>query len=179
MLFNMKHPLDLFKYCPKCGSEQFNIHNEKSKKCLNCDFVYYFNPSAATVAVILNPKGQILVCRRANEPAKGTLDLPGGFVDSFETGEEAVRREIKEETDLDAKDVRYLFSLPNLYMYSGFLVHTLDLFYLCKVDNTENLLGRDDISEAFFVDTHQLNIEEFGLQSIREGLSMLKKQNIL
>ena len=52
MLFNMKHPLDLFKYCPKCGSEQFNIHNEKSKKCLNCDFVYYFNPSAATVAVI-------------------------------------------------------------------------------------------------------------------------------
>ena len=73
----MKHPLDLFQYCPECGSSHFEVNNEKSKKCTDCGFVYYFNPSSATVALILNDQNELLVCRRAKEPAKGTLDLPG------------------------------------------------------------------------------------------------------
>ena len=77
----MEHPLNQFKYCPKCGSAAFEIHNEKSKQCTDCGFVYYFNPSSATVALILNEKDELLVCHRAKEPAKGTLDLPGGFID--------------------------------------------------------------------------------------------------
>ena len=40
------HPLELFKFCPVCGSPHFEIHNEKSKKCADCGFVYYFNSSA-------------------------------------------------------------------------------------------------------------------------------------
>lgn len=70
----------------------------------------------------------MLVVRRAKDPAKGTLDLPGGFVDLHESAEEAVRREVKEETGLDVKSSRYLFSIPNIYLYSGFEVHTEDLF---------------------------------------------------
>ena len=50
----MEHPFSQFKYCPKCGSVHFEINNEKSKRCANCEFVYYFNPSAATVALIMN-----------------------------------------------------------------------------------------------------------------------------
>ena len=84
----MKHPLAQFLYCPECGSPHFEVNNEKSKKCTDCGFVYYFNPSSATVALILNEKKELLVCRRAKEPAKGTLDLPGGFIDMNETGEE-------------------------------------------------------------------------------------------
>ena len=48
------HPLEKFKYCPVCGSKHFEIHDEKSKKCENCGFEYYLNPSAATAAIILN-----------------------------------------------------------------------------------------------------------------------------
>lgn len=47
------HPLELFKYCPKCGSPHFEVNNEKSKRCADCGFVYYFNSSAATVAFYL------------------------------------------------------------------------------------------------------------------------------
>ena len=44
----MEHPLNQFKYCPKCGSAAFEIHNEKSKQCTDCGFVYYFNPSSGS-----------------------------------------------------------------------------------------------------------------------------------
>ena len=111
-LSDMEHPLSQFRYCPKCGSEHFKVHNEKSKQCADCGFIYYFNPSSATVALILNEKNELLVCRRAKDPAKGTLDLPGGFIDMNETGEEGVRREVKEETGLDVKDAEggYMFT---------------------------------------------------------------------
>ena len=95
------HPLEQFQFCPKCGSSAFRIHNEKSKCCADCGFVYYFNSSAATVAFIMNSKNELLVCRRAKEPKKGTLDLAGGFIDRFETGEEGVAREVLEETGLE------------------------------------------------------------------------------
>ena len=98
------HPLELFKYCPKCGSPHFEVNNEKSKRCADCGFVYYFNSSAATVAFILNDKNELLVCRRGKEPAKGTLDLSGGFIDMHETGEEGVAREVLEETGLQVEE---------------------------------------------------------------------------
>ncbi|MGN0258619.1 MAG: DNA mismatch repair protein MutT, partial [Bacteroides sp.] len=68
----MEHPLSQFRYCPKCGSDRFVEHNGKSKHCDACGFTYYFNPSAATVAFILNERNELLVARRAKEPAKGT-----------------------------------------------------------------------------------------------------------
>ena len=103
----MSHVLDKFKFCPVCGSQHFEINNFKSKKCKDCGFTYYLNPSSATVAFILNEKEELLVVRRKNEPAKGTLDLPGGFVDMDETGEEGVAREVKEETGLEVIGVNY------------------------------------------------------------------------
>lgn len=173
----MEHPLNLFHFCPKCGSSQFIVHNEKSKKCQNCGFVYYFNISAATVAFILNDRGELLVSKRAKEPAKGTLDLPGGFVDMYETAEEGVVREVKEETGLDVKEAVYQFSLPNLYMYSGFEVQTVDMFFLCRVEDTSHLIAMDDVSELYFIPLDEINPEDFGLASIKKGLTLFLVEN--
>lgn len=167
-----EHPLSQFRYCPKCGSSRFDIHNEKSRQCADCGFVYYFNPSSATVAFIINSRDELLVCRRAKEPAKGTLDLPGGFVDLYETGEEGVIREVKEETGLQVVRTRYLFSLPNLYVYSGFTVHTLDMFFCCEVEDTLHYKAMDDAAALFFVPLKDIRPEEFGLGSIRRGLQL-------
>ena len=170
------HPLDLFKYCPKCGSAHFEEHDCKSKRCAECGFVYYFNPSAATVAFILNEKEELLVCRRAKEPAKGTLDLSGGFIDMGETGEEGVAREVKEETGLTVTDARYLFSYPNTYLYSGFLVHTLDQFFLCKVTDVSGVQAMDDVADSFWVPIKDLQPGLFGLDSIRRGVIRFKEE---
>ncbi len=172
------HPLELFKYCPKCGSDHFEACNEKAKKCKDCGFVYYFNSSAATVAFILNEKKELLVCRRAKEPAKGTLDLSGGFIDMFETAEQGVAREVKEETGLEVIATRYLFSLPNTYLYSGFLVHTLDSFFLCQVADDSRVEAMDDVAASCWMPLEQIHPEEFGLDSVREGVTRFLKEEL-
>ena len=106
------HVLEKFRYCPVCGSKHFEPQDEKSKKCENCGFEYYLNPSASVAAFILNDEGELLTVRRKHSPGKGMLDLPGGFADIGETIHEALVREVKEETGLDASEAEggYLFT---------------------------------------------------------------------
>lgn len=170
-----KHPLDIFSHCPKCGSRNFNINDEKSKRCGSCGFVYYFNPLAATVGVIANEKNEILVAVRAKEPAKGTLDLPGGFCDSYESAEEGVAREVKEETGLSVESTKYLFSIPNIYIYSGMELHTMDMFFLCRVSDSTSLKADDDVAGLKWVAIEELDSNEFGLLSIKKGVERIKE----
>ena len=144
-----RHPLEIFKYCPKCGSEFFEEHNFKSKHCSNCGFTYYQNPSSSTAAFILNSKEELL--------------------DNEETAEEGMIREIKEETGLDISKVEYLFSIPNIYRYSGMDIHTLDMFFLCHTE-AEIVKAADDVSECNWVPLQEVYVERFGLRSIREAV---------
>lgn len=172
----MAHPLELFRYCPKCGSEYFEINSFKSKHCSSCGFTYYQNPSSSTAAFIRNAKGELLVVRRAKEPAKDTLDLPGGFVDNGETAEEGILREIKEETGLEVQQVEYLFSIPNIYRYSGMDIHTLDMFYLCHVEEDE-VRPADDVAECMWIPLGKVYVERFGLRSIRQAVHTFLQRN--
>jgi ADP-ribose pyrophosphatase YjhB (NUDIX family) len=175
----MSHPLEKFKFCPVCGSAHWSEHNFKSKQCADCGFTYYANPCAATAAIILNSKNEMLVARRAKEPAKGTLDLVGGFVDMYETIEEGMRREIKEETGLDInpETVEYQFSIPNVYHYSGMDIHTLDLFFLCHVAGKPDVKADDDAAELQWVPLREVYVERFGLRSIRQAVHRFLAQN--
>ena len=173
----MEHPLHLFGYCPRCGSNRFAINDVKSKRCEDCGFVLYFNAIAATVALIMNKQGELLVARRSKEPAKGTLDLPGGFADSMETAEEGVAREVAEETGLKVTTTRYLFSLPNIYVYSGFEEHTLDLFFLCEVEDDTLPTANDDVEELMWIKLQDIDDSLFGLQSIRKGVKKFIKEH--
>ena len=167
----MKHPLEKFKYCPVCGSAHFVVNNFKSKKCEDCGFIYYANPCSATAAFIVNDKEELLVVRRAKEPAKGTLDLPGGFCDMGETVEEGMIREIKEETGLEVTEIQYLFSSPNEYVYSGMGIHTLDMDYLARVHcDSVAVTAHDDAAEAMWIPINKVNPAEFGLTSIRNAV---------
>lgn len=179
----MEHPLEKFVFCPVCGSRHWVEHNVKSKCCGDCGFVYYANPCSATVAFMVRPSHgagselEMLVVRRAKEPAKGTLDLPGGFVDMYETAEEGMRREIMEETGLQVDTVSYQFSIPNLYLYSGMTIHTLDMFYLVNMAPDAVARAADDAAECMWLPLSQVRPEEFGLQSIGQGVTRFLQEN--
>lgn len=161
-----------------CGSHHFVANGATSKKCENCGFEYFMNPSASNVAIIKNAKGEILVERRKQEPAKGMLDLPGGFTQIGETSEEGVRREVMEETGLKVTDSQYLFSLPNVYRYSGIDIHTLDMFYLCDVEDDTIVAAGDDAAECMWIKPDDIHTEQFGLRSVRWGLiKFLERQD--
>jgi len=51
-------------------------------------------------AVVFDRDGRLLLVRRANPPAQGTWSIPGGRVEAGETDEQAVLRELAEETGL-------------------------------------------------------------------------------
>ena len=163
------HPLEKFKYCPVCGSPHFEIHNFKSKQCQDCGFVYYANPCSATAAFI-RKDDLLLVARRGKEPAKGTLDLPGGFVDMDESSEEGMSREIREETGLDIRRLRYLFSIPNRYLYSGMTIHTLDMFYEAEAPADAEPHADDDAAELMWIALPEVNPTDFGLTSVRQAV---------
>ena len=165
------HPLDKFQYCPVCGSNAFHEHNFKSKQCAACGFTYYANPCSATAAFIRNDKGELLVARRGKEPAKGSLDLPGGFVDMEETVEDGMRREILEETGLRVTDVSYLFSIPNQYIYSEMIIHTIDMFYEVHVTNDVQPQADDDAADLMWMPLELVNPKDFGLHSISQGVN--------
>lgn len=166
------HYLDKFRFCPACGSTHFQVNDNKSKHCADCGFTYYYNSAAATVAIIENEKGEVLMARRACEPAKGTLDIIGGFVDPGERTEEAIVREIKEETGItvDESQLRYLFSLPNTYNYSNFIVRTTDSFFHLFLPSTTPFKACDDVEACWWVKKSELSTEEIGLDSIRKGM---------
>ncbi len=165
-----QHPLSLFRYCPVCGSPRFVNNNEKSRRCEDCGFVYYLNPSAATAAFIVNASGNVLVVRRKLEPSKGMLDLPGGFSDIGESLEQGVTREVKEETGLDVERPRFLFSYPNSYLYSGLVEPTMDSFFLCRVPDGVEAHADDDASEAFWARPEDLDASLFAFPSTRNAV---------
>ena len=167
----MEHPLSQFKYCPKCGSIHFEINNEKSKRCADCGFVYYFNPSAATVALIMLHR-----VKKHNDINEGKWIGVGGHAEGQESPEECLLREVKEETGMEVNKAEYLFSLPNIYVYSGFPVHTLDLFFRCTVADTLHYKAMDDAADLFFIPLKEIRTEDFGLGSIRKGLGIFLKE---
>jgi NAD+ diphosphatase len=160
------HPLKVLKYCPKCGSDKFQPSGERSLKCDSCGFHYFVNSAAAVAALITDDKGRLMLVTRGVEPDYGKLDLPGGFIDPLETAEEAVQRELEEELGLKVTGLKYLFSAPNEYVFSGFKVFTLDLAFEVKVESTENLKAMDDILAYRFYSESEIDYNDIPAPSI-------------
>lgn len=85
-------------HCSFCGS-RFTTESWP-KTCCECGNTTYQNPTP--VVVLLLPIGTgLVVIRRNTEPQKGTLTLPGGYIDLGETWQEGARRELFEETGIN------------------------------------------------------------------------------
>lgn len=104
------------KYCGICGSPM-KLHTDISKKCTGCGKEIW--PLLATAVIVLikkkatedNPNEEILLLRAKNFRGDH-YGLVAGFVETGETLEEAVHREVMEETGIKISNLRYFDSQP-------------------------------------------------------------------
>jgi len=119
-------------HCSFCGS-RFPASHPWPRTCRSCGNKSYLNP--LPVVVVLCPVNNgLIVIRRNIDPQKGTLTLPGGYLDPGETWQEGARRELLEETGIgiDARKIR-------LYEVMNGLDDTLVIFGLAEAQPTADL----------------------------------------
>src|SRR5205823_3527884 len=88
-------------HCGFCGI-QYTVLGWP-RKCSCCGNSTFRNPIPVAVGLVPFKKNNslgILLVKRAIQPKIGELCLPGGFVDYLETWQEAISREIREETSI-------------------------------------------------------------------------------
>lgn len=97
-----------YRYCPVCATalvRQHHMDRERSL-CPACQWVHWDNP-APVVAAVVEYEGRILLARNVAWPEK-MFALITGFLERDETPEEGMRREVKEETNLDVRSASLL-----------------------------------------------------------------------
>lgn len=97
-------------YCPVCG-HAMELMTDIAKKCPACGHETYPPISPAIIVRVERGTDEILLVKARNFRGDH-YGLVAGFVETGETLEECVRREVKEETGLDIKDIRYAGNQP-------------------------------------------------------------------
>lgn len=164
-------------YCRRCGSA-FVKQSKHVYTCKN-NHVIYANASPATAAIIINPANEVLVIKRAIEPGKGTLDLPGGFCDGAETLESAIQREIAEEVGITKNmysELNYVCSGIDNYDLAGEVLPVCSVIF--KVKLVEHITPKpdDDAAEAFYAPLTTIQPDEFYFPALQKALAIVQRQ---
>lgn len=167
----MPRPIEqTYRYCPECGVAAERI-GEMPFRCTACGYAHFFGPVAAVGGLVVNRNGELLMVRRAQDPGNGKWGLPGGFVDPGETIEQALHREVLEETHLKITASRYLISYPNLYDYQGVVAPVMDLFFVCEVDADEQVqLDEQELDHFDWVCPSPSRLEQMAFPSNRRAI---------
>lgn len=162
--------MTFFKYCPNCKSQNFEFPNNVRFHCNDCGFTYFHNIAAA-VAVIFTFEDKILFTVRNVDPDRGKWDLPGGFIDPNENAEQAACREIQEELGLPIlpKDLHYITTAANNYLYKNVPYRTMDIFYECQLkSDVLKINAEDEISDLIWVKRSEIKLNQIGFVSIQK-----------
>lgn len=96
------------RFCSRCGGELASLADEWGKKCRGCGYDHYPHIHPCVI-VLVRRGGEVLLTRKSIWPA-GRYSLVAGFLDFGECLEEAVVREVLEETGVRVNNVRYVGS---------------------------------------------------------------------
>ncbi len=128
-------------------------------------------------AVVLDGETVLLV-RRGAEPLAGQWSLPGGLLELGETVEQAIVREVREETSLDVEPLRLLgvYDLIDRDAAGAIRYHYVLVDWICTVSGGELRAG-DDAIEACWArrdDLARFALAEFTHNAIEKAFAMLE-----
>jgi ADP-ribose pyrophosphatase YjhB (NUDIX family) len=124
------------------------------------------------VGALIFERGLILMAQRGKEPLKGWWSLPGGALETGESLDSAVRREVREETGLEIEP-RGVFEIFERIMrdQAGTVeYHYVLVDYLCKVTGG-TLCAGDDVCRVKWMKLEDLR----GLQITEGTLGVIEK----
>ncbi len=165
-----------FRYCPRCGRSTLQADGPKAVHCDHCGYRYFHNVAVA-VSLLLQVDGQLLLTRRARDPAAGLLDFPGGFVDQEERLEEALRREVAEELGLavDPAALSYGGSGHNRYRFEEVTYLTADVFFSLELPERPVLRCADDVAAAEWYPLDAIPDAELAFPIVADTIRELRK----
>lgn len=145
------------RFCGRCGAVMEHDKKERMMRCPLCNHMVFPKIAPAVLAAVQH-EGKMLLTKYAH--GDGNYALVAGFVEIGETAEECVAREVKEETGLRVKNVRYYDSQP--WGFAGNLM----LAYTAELDG-EDTICRDasELAVAEWVAPEELT-ETFDYSSL-------------
>lgn len=102
------HWEDSSRFCAGCGRTMQRLPGEWGKHCTGCNAHHF--PHIHPCVIVLVRRGNEVLLTRKSEWARNRYSLVAGFLEFGESLEEAVEREIAEETGVSVKNIRYLGS---------------------------------------------------------------------
>lgn len=99
---------------------------------LDCELCAFENPKLTATAIVIRD-GKILVVKRNEEPFKGQWDFLGGYLQKGETPTVALKREIKEELDVEVQSATFIEAFPGTVTYKEYIFPILSFVYLVEL----------------------------------------------
>lgn len=112
------------QFCGHCGAKTINVDHEYAKQCLSCGYIAYPRITPCVLAAVT--KNDKILLGRAPHFPPGVYSLLAGFIEVGESCEQAVAREVKEESGVNITNVQYYGSQPWPFPHSLMLAYTAD-----------------------------------------------------
>lgn len=137
------------RYCGRCGESMRKVTWEMAMHCDKCSHRVYPRVSPCVIVAIHNGK-QILLAQGAKQKTNGYYSTLAGFVESAESLEQAVHREVMEEVGVKIKNLEYFKSQPWPFP------HSLMMGYIAEYDGGEIKVDGREILDAQWFDIDKL-----------------------
>ena len=99
------------RFCGSCGAKNVDSREELARLCPACGRLDYPRIAPAIIVIITNDTDQILLAHNKKFSA-GIYSLIAGFNEAGESLEATVRREVREEVNIEIRDITYIVSQP-------------------------------------------------------------------
>ena len=167
------HFLRTHKFCGQCGAEMERVNWEMAMQCHRCKHRTYPRVSPCVIVAIHNGE-KLLLAKGVRHKEANMYSTLAGFVESGESLEEAVHREVFEEVGVKVKNLRYFNSQPWPFP------HSLMVGFIAEYDGGDIVCQENEIDDAQWFDVDALpNIPpkvSIAGQLIAETLSLIDKK---
>jgi len=128
------------QFCGRCGTRTKLHPTERAKECPQCGLLHF--PRLAPAIIVLVERGHEMLLARARRFPTAMYSTIAGFVEPGESLEEAVVREVKEESGITVRDIRYFGSQPWPFP------HSLMVGFTAVYESGEITLGDEENIDA-------------------------------